>query len=116
MIQVQVQANSSPLSGTEGTKLPSQLIKEYLNLESENDVALRFESVDNTLILKGRGDLHLGVLLERMRREGFELLVSPPEVVTREGKGGLEEPYERVSIEASPEVMKLIKVCKFDYR
>jgi len=56
------------------------------------------------MMLKGRGDLHLGVLLERMRRDGFELLVSPPEVVTRDGKDGLEEPYERVSIEASPEV------------
>ena len=57
------------------------------------------------MMLKGRGDLHLGVLLERMRRDGFELLVSPPEVVTRDGKDGLEEPYERVSIEASPEVI-----------
>jgi len=108
MIQIQVQANSSPLSGTEGTKLTSQLIKEYLVLAAENDVALKFEIIDNKMILKGRGDLHLGVLLERMRREGFELLVSPPEVVTREGKNGLEEPYERVSIEAAQEVSDLL--------
>lgn len=70
------------------------------------------------MILKGRGDLHLGVLLERMRREGFELLVSPPEVVTRDGKHGLEEPYERVSIEASPDVFFsniYLLVCQYDY-
>ena len=77
-------------------------------LESENDVALKFEIVDNKMILKGRGDLHLGVLLERMRRDGFEMLVSPPAVVTREGKNGLEEPFERVSIEAAPEVFNFI--------
>ena len=59
------------------------MIKDYLQLESENDVALKFKIEDNRLMLKGRGDLHLGVLLERMRRSGFELLVSPPEVVTR---------------------------------
>jgi GTP-binding protein len=58
------------------------MIKEYLIAEAENDVALRFVQKDNKMILFGRGDLHLGVLLERMRRDGFEMLVSPPEVIT----------------------------------
>ena len=70
-------------------------------------MALKFNIVDNRLILKGRGDLHLGVLLERMRRDGFELLVSPPEVVTQMGQNGLEEPYEKLTIEAAPEVIEL---------
>ena len=74
-------------------------------LESENDVALKFELIDNRMILYGRGDLHLGVLFERMRRNGFEMIVSPPEVVTKKIDGILCEPYEKVSIESSCEVI-----------
>lgn len=57
------------------------------------------------MILYGRGDLHLGVLFERMRRNGFEMIVSPPEVVTKKIDGILCEPYEKVSIESSCEVI-----------
>ena len=62
-------------------------------MEAENDVALKFEVIDNRMMIYGRGDLHLGVLFERMRRyifycrAGFELLISPPEVVTKEIDG-----------------------------
>lgn len=83
MIQVMVMANNSPLSGKEGTKHSSQTIKAQLLLEAENDVALRFDNKDNKMVIFGRGDLHLGVLFERMRRSGFELILSPPEVVTK---------------------------------
>lgn len=68
MISIQIMVNNSPLAGQEGTKLTAQMIKEYLVAEAENDVALRFVQKDNRMILFGRGDLHLGVLLERMRR------------------------------------------------
>ena len=67
--------------------------------ESENDFALKFEIIDNKNILYGRRDLHLRVLFERMRRNGFEMIVSPPEVVTKKIDGILCEPYEKVSIE-----------------
>jgi len=60
------------------------------------------------MLLYGRGDLHLGVLLERMRRDGFEMLISPPEVVTKLVNDTLSEPYERVSIESSPDYANLI--------
>lgn len=60
------------------------------------------------MILYGRGDLHLGVLFERMRRNGFEMIVSPPEVVTKKIDGILCEPYEKVSIESSCEYANLI--------
>ncbi len=71
-------------------------------------MALRFELVDNRMVLYGRGDLHLGVLFERMRRGGFELIVSPPEVVTKKINGILSEPYEKVSVEADREYANLI--------
>jgi GTP-binding protein len=60
--------NNSPLAGQDGTKLTAQVIKDYLIAEAENDVALRFVLKENRMVLFGRGDLHLGVLLERMRR------------------------------------------------
>jgi len=55
------------------------------------------------MVVFGRGDLHLGVLFERMRRNGFEFMISPPEVITKQVDGMLCEPYEKVSIEASNE-------------
>lgn len=61
-------ANNSPLAGKEGTKHSAQNIKDFLKLEAENDVALKFEIIDNKMMVSGRGDLHLGVLFERMRR------------------------------------------------
>lgn len=82
-ISVNVSANDSPLAGKEGTKLTSQVIKERIRKESETNVALTVlpGSSSESLEIRGRGVLHLGVLLETLRREGFELSVGPPKAV-----------------------------------
>lgn len=76
--------------------------------EAENDVALKLDLSDNKIRVFGRGDLHLGVLFERMRRIGFELMISPPEVVTKVIDGAKCEPYEDVSIEVDAEYSSMI--------
>lgn len=82
-ISINVFANDSPLAGKEGTKLTSQIIKERIYKESETNVALTVlpGSSSESLEIRGRGVLHLGVLLETLRREGFELSVGPPKAV-----------------------------------
>ena len=67
-------------------------------------MALKLDLSDNKIKVFGRGDLHLGVLFERMRREGFELMISPPEVVTKVIDGQKSEPYEEVFIEVDASV------------
>ncbi|KAF7332380.1 GTP-binding protein [Mycena kentingensis (nom. inval.)] len=84
-ISVVVHANSSPLGGTEGSKLTSQLIKERIYREALTDVALSVlpGPTSDSIEVRGRGVLHLGILLENLRREGFELLIGPPKAVFR---------------------------------
>lgn len=98
--------NTSPFAGQEGQFTTSRNVKERLERELQNDVALRVESGsgDGTFIVSGRGELHLAILIERMRREGFELEVSRPQVIFREENGHKTEPFEEVSIEC-PEGM-----------
>ncbi len=98
--------NTSPFAGQEGQFSTSRNIKERLDRELQNDVALRVEagSGDGTFIVSGRGELHLAILIERMRREGFELQVSRPQVIFREDKGQKTEPFEEVTLEC-PEGM-----------
>lgn len=98
--------NTSPFAGQEGQFTTSRNVKERLERELQNDVALRVESGsgDGTFIVSGRGELHLAILIERMRREGFELEVSRPQVIFREENGQKTEPFEEVSIEC-PEGM-----------
>jgi len=93
--------NTSPFSGKEGQFTTSRNLKERLERELQNDVALRVEpgAGDGTFVVSGRGELHLAILIERMRREGFELQVSRPQVIFREEKGQKTEPFEEVSIE-----------------
>ncbi|KAH0580198.1 hypothetical protein H2248_001719 [Termitomyces sp. 'cryptogamus'] len=89
-ISIHVQANDSPLAGTSGTKLTSQLIRERIYKEAETNVALR-----------GRVVLHLGVLLETLRREGFELAVGPPKAVMipdPDAEGRILEPIEECTV------------------
>ncbi|KAF7378098.1 GTP-binding protein [Mycena sanguinolenta] len=98
-ISIVVHANSSPLGGSEGTKLTSQMIKERIHREALTDVALTVlpGPTSDSLEVRGRGVLHLGILLETLRREGFELLVGPPKAVLRpdpDVKGGWLEPVE----------------------
>ncbi|KAJ7474850.1 GTP-binding protein TypA [Mycena latifolia] len=101
-ISVVVHANSSPLGGTEGTKLTSQIIKERIYREALTDVALSVlpGPTSDSLEVRGRGVLHLGILLETLRREGFELLLGPPKAVLRKDPdtGEMLEPIESCTI------------------
>jgi GTP-binding protein len=84
MIKLTVTFNDSPLKGTEGDKCTINQIRERITREAEDDVSLRVTTGavgGEKVEIAGRGDLHLGVLIEKMRREGFELAVTPPEVV-----------------------------------
>lgn len=106
--------NDSPFSGQEGKLLTSRQIKERLEKELKTNVALRVESTDSTDIFKvsGRGQLHLGILVENMRREGFELQLSAPEVIYKTIDGVKCEPIEHLVVDVHEEhqgvVMELL--------
>ena len=93
--------NTSPFSGKEGKFLTSRQIEERLRRECLHNVALRVESLPEAdrFRVSGRGELHLGILIENMRREGFELSVSRPEVIIREIDGRECEPYEQLTVD-----------------
>ena len=94
--------NDSPLAGTEGTKVTGRMIRDRLLREAEGNVALRVRESDDkdSMEVAGRGELQLGILIETMRREGFELSVSRPKVLLRRNDAGeLEEPIEEVVID-----------------
>jgi GTP-binding protein len=93
--------NTSPFAGNEGEFSTARNIKERLERELLNDVALRIENTgsEGTFIVSGRGELHLGILIEKMRREGYEFQVSRPQVIFREENGTVTEPFEYVSLE-----------------
>jgi GTP-binding protein len=94
--------NDSPLAGTEGTKVTGRMIRDRLLREAEGNVALRVRESDDkdSMEVAGRGELQLGILIETMRREGFELSVSRPKVLLRRNEAGeLEEPIEEVVID-----------------
>ncbi len=98
--------NDSPLAGTEGTKVTSRMIRDRLLREGEGNVALRVRPSDenDAMEVAGRGELQLGILIETMRREGFELSVSRPKVLLRRNAAGdLEEPIEEVVIDVDEE-------------
>lgn len=100
-VSVTFQVNDSPFAGKEGKFVTSRNIKERLQRELLHNVALRVEDGDSAEKFKvsGRGELHLSVLIESMRREGYELGVSRPEVIIREIDGVRQEPYENVTID-----------------
>ncbi len=100
-IQVLFMVNNSPFAGKEGTYVTSRQLRERLYKEMETDVALRVEDTDSSekFLVSGRGELHIGILIERMRREGYEFQVGKPKVIYREIDGVKLEPYEEVSIE-----------------
>ncbi|HEU4820587.1 MAG TPA: translational GTPase TypA, partial [Qipengyuania sp.] len=98
--------NDSPMAGREGTKVTSRMIRDRLEREAESNVAIRVtESADrDSFEVAGRGELQLGVLIETMRREGFELGISRPKVLYREDESGARtEPYETVVIDVDDE-------------
>jgi len=97
--------NDSPYAGREGDKVQSRVIRERLKREAEGNVAIRLtESAEKDAFeVAGRGELQLGVLIEQMRREGFELSISRPRVLFQDGPKGREEPYETVVIDVDDE-------------
>ena len=105
-VSMAFRANTGPFSGNEGTRVTSQNLKERLEREIRTNVSLRVESTKaaDTFIVSGRGELHLSVLIETMRRDGYEFMVSRPEVVLREDeKGRKTEPYESVVADVNNE-------------
>ena len=99
------QVNTSPFAGKEGKFVTSRNILERLEKELVHNVALRVEQTDDPdkFRVSGRGELHLSILIENMRREGFELAVSRPEVILKEENGQLMEPFETVTIDVQEE-------------
>ncbi|MCZ8098949.1 MAG: translational GTPase TypA [Burkholderiales bacterium] len=106
-VSMQFRVNDSPLAGTEGDKVTSRVIRDRLLKEAEGNIALRVtESADkDSMEVAGRGELQLAILIEQMRREGFELAVSRPKVVFSrdEATGELLEPIEEVTIDVDEE-------------
>ena len=104
-LQMTFGTNSSPFSGKDGKLLTARKIEERLYRETQRDVALRVERIPNTesWIVSGRGELHLSILIENMRREGFELEVSKPQVIIKEINGQKCEPYEDLLIDVPNE-------------
>lgn len=104
-VSMTFQVNDSPFAGREGKFVTSRNIKERLERELIHNVALRVEEGDSPEKFKvsGRGELHLSVLIESMRREGFEMAISKPQVVVKEINGEMQEPYEQVVIDIDEE-------------
>ncbi|MGD8928537.1 MAG: translational GTPase TypA [Lysobacterales bacterium] len=100
-ISMTFRVNNSPFAGREGKYLTSRQLRERLMREASHNVALRVEDTDNPERFKisGRGELHLSILIETMRREGYELAISRPEVIIHETEQGLQEPYEMLVVD-----------------
>lgn len=104
-LQMTFGTNSSPFSGQDGKFLTARQIEERLYKEAQKDVSLKIKRVQNSesWVVSGRGELHLGILIENMRREGFEIEVSRPQVIVKEIDGVKQEPYEDLSVEVPNE-------------
>ena len=103
-LQMTFGVNTSPFVGREGKIITARKIEERLIKETEKDVSLKIEPNDSeSFIVSGRGELHLSILIENMRREGFELQVSKPQVIKKEIDGVMCEPYEDVQIDCPEE-------------
>jgi GTP-binding protein len=101
-VSVDIMLNNSPFAGREGKYVTSRQVRDRLFKELESNMALKVEDTDSpdTLTVSGRGELHLGILMETMRREGYEFAVSRPRVILKKAPGGqLQEPYEEVTID-----------------
>ena len=104
-LEMTFSTNNSPFAGLEGKNVTARKIEERLAKEAQRDVSLRFTRIPNSesWLVKGRGELHLSILIENMRREDFELQVSKPQVISKEIDGVICEPYEDLQIECPDE-------------
>ncbi|MEY2398177.1 MAG: GTP-binding protein [Actinomycetota bacterium] len=109
-LSMTIGVNTSPISGKEGTKLTARLIKSRLDAELVGNVSLRVFTTErpDTWEVQGRGELQLAVLVEILRREGFELTVGKPQVLTREIDGKVHEPVERVAIDVPDDYLGVV--------
>jgi GTP-binding protein len=104
-IRITLSANSSPMAGKEGKYTNSRQIHERLMKELETNISLRMEQKDDKFILSGRGELHLSILVETLRREGYEFQVGKPEVIIKEVNGQKMEPIEDLMIDIPDEFL-----------
>ncbi|MDQ6964729.1 MAG: GTP-binding protein, partial [Mariprofundales bacterium] len=104
-LTMELHVNKSPLAGQEGRFVTTRQIRDRLMREVRTNVAMRVEDTDegDLYLVSGRGELHIGILLESMRREGFELAVSRPRVITRVVDGVKMEPYEQITVDVASE-------------
>ena len=105
-MSIKITVNSSPLAGTEGKKLTSTQIRERLVQEAQNNVGISFSENENkdSFEISGRGELMLEILLTQMRREGFEMTVSPPRVLFQKNENGEKlEPIEEITMDLDEE-------------
>lgn len=109
-VRITIGVNTSPLAGREGTLGTSRQLRERLYRELQTNVAMRVEDTDraDSLLVSGRGELHLAILIETMRREGYEFEVSRPEVITRIVDGKVHEPFEHLVIDTTDEYVGFV--------
>jgi GTP-binding protein len=109
-LSMTVGTNTSPLAGGEGTQLTARLVRSRLDQEVVGNVSIRVVPTErpDTWEVQGRGELQLAVLVEMMRREGFELTVGKPQVLTREIDGVVHEPFDRVTVDAPEEYLGVV--------
>jgi len=110
-LSVDFNVNNSPFAGQSGTFVTTRQVRERLYREVEKNVAMRVEETDqpDTFTVSGRGELHLSILMETMRREGYEFQVSRPRVITRKGPNGqFQEPYEEAVVEVPSDMIGIV--------
>lgn len=109
-LKILIAANTSPLAGREGEFCTARQIYQRLLKEKQTNIGLKIEEnqTGQGFIVSGRGELHLAVLIENLRREGYELQVSKPEVIIRETDGKKEEPYEEITVEIDTNLVGVI--------